>query len=33
MSLNLNPTYVGSHWEAVEQGAARSGRTPNPLYA
>ncbi len=28
MSLNLNPTYVGSHWEAVEQGAARSGRTP-----
>src|SRR5215475_6005119 len=28
MSLNLNPTYVSSHWEAVEQGAARSGRTP-----
>jgi alkanesulfonate monooxygenase SsuD/methylene tetrahydromethanopterin reductase-like flavin-dependent oxidoreductase (luciferase family) len=28
MSLNLNPTYVGSHWESVEQGAARSGRTP-----
>ena len=28
MSLNLNPAYVGSHWEAVEQGAARSGRTP-----
>jgi alkanesulfonate monooxygenase SsuD/methylene tetrahydromethanopterin reductase-like flavin-dependent oxidoreductase (luciferase family) len=28
LSLNLNPTYVGSHWEAVEQGAARSGRTP-----
>src|SRR5262249_38186454 len=28
MSLNLNPTYVGSHWEAVEQGAARTGRTP-----
>ena len=28
MSLNLSPAYVGSHWEAVEQGAARSGRTP-----
>jgi alkanesulfonate monooxygenase SsuD/methylene tetrahydromethanopterin reductase-like flavin-dependent oxidoreductase (luciferase family) len=28
MSLNLNPAYVGSHWEAVEEGAARSGRTP-----
>jgi alkanesulfonate monooxygenase SsuD/methylene tetrahydromethanopterin reductase-like flavin-dependent oxidoreductase (luciferase family) len=28
MSLNLNPAYVGSHWEAVEQGAARTGRTP-----
>src|SRR5438132_1310245 len=28
MSLNLNPTYVGSHWDAVEQGAARTGRTP-----
>ena len=28
MSLNLNPTYVGSHWESVEKGAARSGRTP-----
>ena len=28
LSLNLNPAYVGSHWEAVEQGAARSGRTP-----
>jgi len=28
MSLNLNPAYVGSHWESVEQGAARSGRTP-----
>ena len=27
MSLNLNPTYVGSHWKAVEQGAARTGRT------
>lgn len=28
MSLNLNPAYVGSHWEAVEEGARRSGRTP-----
>src|SRR5204863_426508 len=29
MSLNLNPAYVGSHWEAVEIGAAKSGRTPD----
>ncbi len=29
MSLNLNPAYVGSHWDAVEQGAARSGRRPS----
>jgi alkanesulfonate monooxygenase SsuD/methylene tetrahydromethanopterin reductase-like flavin-dependent oxidoreductase (luciferase family) len=28
MSLNLNPAYVGSHWAAVEEGAARTGRTP-----
>src|ERR1700722_18276202 len=28
MSLNLNPTYVASHWESVEEGARRSGRTP-----
>jgi alkanesulfonate monooxygenase SsuD/methylene tetrahydromethanopterin reductase-like flavin-dependent oxidoreductase (luciferase family) len=28
MSLNLSPAYVASHWESVEQGAARSGRTP-----
>jgi alkanesulfonate monooxygenase SsuD/methylene tetrahydromethanopterin reductase-like flavin-dependent oxidoreductase (luciferase family) len=28
MSLNLNPAYVGSHWESVEMGAAKSGRTP-----
>ena len=28
MSLNLNPGYVSSHWEAVEEGAARSKRTP-----
>jgi Coenzyme F420-dependent N5,N10-methylene tetrahydromethanopterin reductase and related flavin-dependent oxidoreductases len=29
MSLNLNPAYVGSHWESVELGAARTGRKPN----
>ncbi len=29
MSLNLNPAYVGSHWESVQVGAARSGRTPD----
>ena len=29
MSLNLNPTYVASHWESVEEGARRSGRTPS----
>jgi len=29
MSLNLNPAYVSSHWEAVEIGAAKSGRTPD----
>ena len=28
MSLNLNPAYVGSHWESVEIGAAKTGRTP-----
>jgi alkanesulfonate monooxygenase SsuD/methylene tetrahydromethanopterin reductase-like flavin-dependent oxidoreductase (luciferase family) len=28
MSLNLNPAYVGSHWESVEFGAAKSGKTP-----
>ncbi|TCI00210.1 LLM class flavin-dependent oxidoreductase [Roseococcus sp. SYP-B2431] len=29
MSLNLNPAYVGSHWDSVEEGARRSGRTPD----
>jgi alkanesulfonate monooxygenase SsuD/methylene tetrahydromethanopterin reductase-like flavin-dependent oxidoreductase (luciferase family) len=29
MSLNLNPAYVGSHWDSVEVGAARTGRKPN----
>src|SRR5258705_478875 len=28
MSLNLNPTHVGSHLEALEQGAARNRPTP-----
>jgi len=26
MSLNLNPGYVNSHWDAVEAGAAKAGR-------
>ena len=29
MSLNLNPAYVKSHWDAVEEGARRGGRTPS----
>ena len=29
MSLNLNPGYIASHWESVEIGAARTGRTPS----
>jgi alkanesulfonate monooxygenase SsuD/methylene tetrahydromethanopterin reductase-like flavin-dependent oxidoreductase (luciferase family) len=29
MSLNLNPAYVGSHWDSVVAGAQRTGRTPN----
>jgi alkanesulfonate monooxygenase SsuD/methylene tetrahydromethanopterin reductase-like flavin-dependent oxidoreductase (luciferase family) len=29
LSLNLNPAYVGTHWAAVEAGAARTGRTPS----
>jgi alkanesulfonate monooxygenase SsuD/methylene tetrahydromethanopterin reductase-like flavin-dependent oxidoreductase (luciferase family) len=28
MSLNLNPSYVGTHWESVEEGARKAGRTP-----
>src|SRR5216684_234429 len=28
LSLNLNPGYVKSHWDAVEEGARRSGKTP-----
>jgi alkanesulfonate monooxygenase SsuD/methylene tetrahydromethanopterin reductase-like flavin-dependent oxidoreductase (luciferase family) len=27
LSLNLNPGYLSSHWDSVETGAARSGRT------
>jgi len=29
MSLNISPTYCASHWQAVEEGARRSGRTPH----
>jgi alkanesulfonate monooxygenase SsuD/methylene tetrahydromethanopterin reductase-like flavin-dependent oxidoreductase (luciferase family) len=29
MSLNMNPGYISSHWEAVEIGAERGGRTPD----
>jgi alkanesulfonate monooxygenase SsuD/methylene tetrahydromethanopterin reductase-like flavin-dependent oxidoreductase (luciferase family) len=29
MSLNLNPGYVKSHWDSVEAGARKSGRTPS----
>src|SRR3974390_2662496 len=28
MSPNLTPGYVASHWESVEEGARRTGRTP-----
>lgn len=29
MSLNLSTDYIASHWESVEAGARRSGRTPD----
>jgi alkanesulfonate monooxygenase SsuD/methylene tetrahydromethanopterin reductase-like flavin-dependent oxidoreductase (luciferase family) len=29
LSLNLNSAYVASHWDSVEEGARRSGRTPS----
>jgi alkanesulfonate monooxygenase SsuD/methylene tetrahydromethanopterin reductase-like flavin-dependent oxidoreductase (luciferase family) len=29
MSLNLNPAYVGSHWDSVEVGARKTGRNPS----
>src|SRR5438034_2377405 len=28
-SLNLNPSYVASHWASVEEGARRTGRNPS----
>jgi len=29
MSLNLNPAYVGSHWESVERAPPSPGAKPN----
>jgi alkanesulfonate monooxygenase SsuD/methylene tetrahydromethanopterin reductase-like flavin-dependent oxidoreductase (luciferase family) len=29
LSLNLNPAYVATHWDAVVEGAKRTGRTPH----
>jgi alkanesulfonate monooxygenase SsuD/methylene tetrahydromethanopterin reductase-like flavin-dependent oxidoreductase (luciferase family) len=29
LSLSLNLAHIASHWRAVEEGAARSGRTPD----
>jgi alkanesulfonate monooxygenase SsuD/methylene tetrahydromethanopterin reductase-like flavin-dependent oxidoreductase (luciferase family) len=29
LSLNLNLSYVASHWDSVEEGARRTGRTPS----
>lgn len=29
MSLGLNSEYIASHWEAVEEGAKRTGKTPS----
>ena len=29
LSLNLSPSYVATHWDAVEEGARRTGRTPD----
>lgn len=29
MSLNINPQYAATHWHAVEEGAARTGKTPH----
>ena len=28
LSLNLNPAHVSSHWDSVEAGARKAGRTP-----
>ena len=30
LSLGLNAVYIASHWDAVEEGAKRTGRTPPP---
>jgi alkanesulfonate monooxygenase SsuD/methylene tetrahydromethanopterin reductase-like flavin-dependent oxidoreductase (luciferase family) len=29
LSISLNPAHTASHWESVEEGAARSGRKPD----
>ena len=29
MSLGLNNEYIASHWDSVEEGAARTGKTPS----
>lgn len=29
MSLNMSPSYVATHWEAIKQGAESTGRTPS----
>jgi alkanesulfonate monooxygenase SsuD/methylene tetrahydromethanopterin reductase-like flavin-dependent oxidoreductase (luciferase family) len=29
LSISLNPKHTASHWASVEEGAARSGRTPD----
>lgn len=29
MSLNIHPNYAATHWAAVEEGAAKAGRTPS----
>ena len=29
LSISLNPAHTASHWRSVEEGAARSGRTPD----
>ncbi|MGH8056691.1 MAG: LLM class flavin-dependent oxidoreductase, partial [Candidatus Entotheonellia bacterium] len=29
MSLGLNSAYIASHWEAVQEGADRTGKTPS----
>ena len=29
LSLNINPQYSATHWHSVEEGAARTGKTPH----